>query len=227
MRFTSTSATLLVASLSSFFVPAQAVTIAGFNYDAVVGSSVSPLGQRWAYSFAVNNQTNETFCCLPPLIKDFSLPYFSDAGIADISEPSDWSFEILSGNKFGLQGADTLHWTTSVPASEIRKFGPAGVFGFTANYAAAKGPFVVAFTDFGSFSGDPAVPASPLALAAGLVPITSVPEPSSSAMLLLGLMIVGGNAVWRSRSNWRRRGTSAATTYVGGGQYLTQDAGIR
>ena len=189
----------ILAVVSALALPALAVTPA-FNYGAEVGSSVTPVGQRWDYAFAVTNKTNETFCCLPPAIKDFSLPYFSDAGIAEISAPTDWNFEILGGNPFGLKGADILHWFTSTPSAELYRFGAAGIFGFTADFAAAKGPFQVAFSNAGTLFGDPSVPASPMALAAGLRPIDAVPEPSQLVFWLLGLACLCTIA-WRQHAH--------------------------
>ncbi len=51
---------------------------------------------------------------IPDLFKtnEFYLPYFSNAGISDISSPSGWSYALEPGNDlFGLgSGAGVIHW---------------------------------------------------------------------------------------------------------------------
>ena len=129
-------------------------------------------------------------------VSRFAVPYFTDAGITSIDSPTGWTYTIADVDTFGLGfGAKTLQWKLADLISSTGTIFPGGYlsgFGYTANYGPVKGPFLVSDGMLNSVIGDPAIPGSPNALAAGLQPlgVTAVPEPSGGAFLY-SLLVAG------------------------------------
>ena len=155
---------------------------------------------QWAYAYTV---TNATICfgnCGDTIggksiigyvlaVREFALPYFDDAGITSIQSPNNWSASVVNTDSFALgHGAKTLVWTALTDASGIPALGASmGGFGYIASFDAGKGPFSAILGNQSSVLGDPAIPRSPNAIAAG---ISAVPEPQTYALLLAGLASV-------------------------------------
>lgn len=149
-------------------------------------SSVTP-EPGGTFEYLVSNGCNTVD---QPILNDFFLPYFSDAGISNIVVPTGWTYSIEAGNNvFNLPGAGAIEFDATPPVGYF-----ANDFSYTASYATGiEGPFAMDITKDGVTSrlfGDPLIPASPNAVAA--LGGTAVPEPSSVALLAtcLGAMAV-------------------------------------
>ncbi|HTW63394.1 MAG TPA: PEP-CTERM sorting domain-containing protein [Bryobacteraceae bacterium] len=118
-----------------------------------------------------------------PLLDDFFLPYFADAGISNIVVPGGWSYTIEASNDlFGLPDAGVIEFAPTSPVGYFTED-----FSYTADYSSGvDAPYVMDLTLDGSpyqVTGDPLIPASPDAVAAlG----SAVPEPSLAVLLALG-----------------------------------------
>jgi len=193
-------------------MPAQATTVVAEYAVPVVTDTVSPINaSSWQYSFTITNMgwwrsSNPEYSDSVRIV-DYQLPYFSDAGITSINAPTGWSWRIDSHDVFNLgNGAQTLEWyatsvsygiagSTSVFFQGNTAGDTLGGFSYVAAFAPVKAPFNATFQAPFVVSGDPALPGSPDALAAGLtnpLPVTGVPEPETYAMLLAGLGLLGG-----------------------------------
>lgn len=176
-------------------------------------STVTPQGSgAFAYDYTVSGAAGSCVDFHGPanyVVDAFELPYFADAGITGIRSPAGWTATIVDADTFGLgNGAQTLLWTASAgygiaPTADFSQ--PAATlsgFGYTAGFTAAYSPAGVQLAGFGQPDiVDPALPASPLALQAGLQPaqfppLSSVPEPSAWLAMLAG---VGCLAIVRRR----------------------------
>jgi hypothetical protein len=126
---------------------------------------------------------------------NFYVPYFSDAGISNILSPTGWSSTIESTNDlFGLgSSAGVIHWTAST-GSELTLDNSLSGFIYTSSLTGSvKAPFRIQYDYDGRFlDGDPPIPASPLAINAGLVPIATVPVPAAVWLFGSGLLGVLG-----------------------------------
>ncbi|MGK0440922.1 MAG: hypothetical protein ACJA0N_000717 [Pseudohongiellaceae bacterium] len=121
----------------------------------------------------------------------FYLPYFSDAGITAINSPLDWSYTIEASNDiFNLgNSAGVIHWSAS-PGNELALWDNLSGFTYTSSFSSSvTAPFRLDYVGGAQLFGDLSIPASPLALAAGLIPIAAVPEPAS--IWLFGSALLG------------------------------------
>jgi hypothetical protein len=170
--------------------------------------SVTQAGATWNYDFAVQNGCNPGH---QSLLTNFYIPYFADAGIANImvpgpnsstSPPITWTYSIDPGNNlFGLPGAGVINFqitsTTSVGTGNLPGIGYWGQsgFSFTSTYAPVKGPYAILQTAYNGglyngttlLFGDPSIPGSPQTIAALA---SSVPEPAAFALLAIGLCLL-------------------------------------
>ena len=200
------------ASLGCWISPAQAFIAVQAPVVGVAGPVTALPAGQWAYAYTV---TNDTACfgnCFDTVfgksilgyvlaVREFALPYFGDAGITAIQSPADWQFGIVDADRFSLgQGAKTLVWTAQTDTAGIAARGASlGGFGYSAAYAAGKGPFSAALGTGTPFLGDPAIPRSPNAIAAGIPVLTAIPEPQTCALLLAGLAVVAGGLQSKAR----------------------------
>ena len=190
--------------------------------DSLVADfSVTQSGPTWTYVYFVQNG------CAPnqqQLLTHFYIPYFGDAGIANITVPAPdnsavppitWAYSIdASNNLFGLAGAGVIDFqvTSMTEALPNELFPGVGYYGssdfsFTSSFAPVKGPFAMLQTNYDGglyntstlFFGDPSIPGSPDTLAAlG----HTVPESGTLALLALGLGVMA--------STLKRRGLRPA-----------------
>ncbi|GAA4013721.1 PEP-CTERM sorting domain-containing protein [Actimicrobium antarcticum] len=135
---------------------------------------------------------------------DFYLPYFSDMGLTRIEAPEDWVYGIEKNNDLFGVGGGVLHFSTSARDSVFQDYGQ--IFSFQSVFSGINSPYmqILAGVDSNAVAyniglGSQLIPGSPMALAAFASP---VPEPSSMALLLGGLVVLGGVS-WR-----RRQGTA-------------------
>jgi hypothetical protein len=148
-----------------------------------VSSTVTDTNQGlYMYSLVVSNPN----CGTAPL-NGFFLPYFSDAGIMNLTAPNGWTVNVdLNTDLFGL-GGGIISFLPSTPMVLDRR-GSIGGFSFKSTYAPVKGPFAVSMTISGARSllfGDPLIPASPSTLQA----LGIIPEPCVTALLALGIFL--------------------------------------
>ncbi len=159
----------------------------------------------WTFDYSLTNNTScvgncgDTLQHLPIMsywlgVREFAVPYFSDAGINHISAPTGWSWEVVSTDMFHLgSGASALVWTAAADDARIAMNATLGGFGYDANYGPGKGPFSATNGLGDTMLGDPAIPLSPDAAAAGILPTSPVPEPESYLMVLAGIAVVAGS----------------------------------
>ncbi|HFD12093.1 MAG TPA: hypothetical protein ENJ32_06465 [Crenotrichaceae bacterium] len=125
---------------------------------------------------------------------DFYLPYFSDAGISNISSPAGWTSMIESSNdRFNLgNGAGVIHWH-ALSGHELGLDSTLSGFIYTSTLTGSvKAPFSLDYIGAGPWDGDPPIPASPSAIAAGLPKISAVPIPAAVWLFLTGILSLFG-----------------------------------
>lgn len=190
---------LTIVSLLAAISPAQALV--AITPETSVSTVMTQQNNEWSYLYTVTNTTTcfGSSTCVGTLlglpfsgywtnVTHFYLPYFSDAGITNILSPNGWQYQIDQQDLFNLgQGAATLHWFTNDTYQGIEMGNQLNGFGFTADYSAAKAPYQTVLRNSMNFIGDPPIPASPSAIAAGLPLIATVPLPSTILLLATGL----------------------------------------
>src|SRR5574343_260780 len=171
---------------------------------ASVSTIVSGNAGRWDYSYSVTNMTTcatgqcETVTILGIPVSDqlrlvqFVVPYFTDYNLTNVVAPANWTWHIDTTDifGFGIPTAQALVWEASNLMNGVEMGSTLGNFGFQAAYSAGYGPFQGQLGLGSVFFGDPPVPLSPEAVRAGLslMPSSSVPEPSSFALLVLAVL---------------------------------------
>jgi hypothetical protein len=195
---------LLIAPPSYAFV--------ALEFDVDVIDHVSQTGpNQWEYQYSITNNSECTAgFCLDTMdgipvedtlrVIDFYIPYFEDAGIdlSGILSPASWSVTVDSSlDLFNLgNGAGVMHWSTTFDFGLPINTTLDG-FGYTAEYSGAKGPFQAEFIFGSPFIGDPLIPASPNAIAAGLSPVSSVPIPTAILLFVSGIFGLAGVKIGR------------------------------
>ncbi|MCW8889990.1 MAG: VPLPA-CTERM sorting domain-containing protein [Sedimenticola sp.] len=147
---------------------------------------------------------------IPTLYKanHFYIPYFTGSGISNISSPTGWSHTVeITNDVFGLgPNAGVIHWEAAI-GYELDLYTSLSGFFYTSTInSSVKAPFRLQYSyDGRSLDGDPPIPASPNALAAGLQSIstTSVPIPASTWLFGLGLVGMSVVRKRRDRKEWK------------------------
>ena len=182
---------ILATALISLAASGDAYAICAEDTD--VTSMVTQQGPVWLYDFTVQNGCHSP---IQPLLSDFYIPYFADAGIANITMPAvtntapvAWTYSIEPLNDLFQLGTGVIDFHAATP---IGYDGYAG-FTFTANYDGVKGPFAMNLST-GTLFGDPQIPASPDTIAA--LDRAAVPEPRLYGVTGLAIMVLLAVA-WR------------------------------
>jgi hypothetical protein len=203
MKFQVTAGAMLAASLLMASTSASALCFISTPSPA---STVTPDGSgNYAYEYTLSGASGSCvffYGSANYATNTFELPYFTDAGITGITSPTGWRVTIDPTDAFGLGGgAETLVWTADAGYGVQPDTGAGAPtlsgFGYTAAYTSVYAPAGVLLGSSPYLDiVDPALPGSPAALAAGLVPTpfpvaSSVPEPSAALALLAGLGVLG------------------------------------
>ncbi len=211
-----------LVALVAAAAPSQAHALCVAN--SFLFGTVTPLtGSTWVFQYMVQNG------CSPggqQLMTDFFVPYFTDAGITDITVPSPdvtsttstitWTATILPDNLFGLPGAGVIDFHVTAtpefdplpgqPEPGVGYYGASG-FSYVANYGAIESQGAIQQIPYagGTYPGstllfvDPPIPDSPMARGA----LTSTPEPGTMSLAAIGILLTAFGA--RAHSA-RRRG---------------------
>jgi hypothetical protein len=200
---------IFFAALTAILATGPAYAICVTN-TGVSGTPTQTGASTWTYNFSVQNG-----CALnhQPFLTDFYIPYFADAGIANILVPAPdttsttstitWMATIdPSDNLFNLAGAGVIDFqVTATPELEaspalnapgVGYYGASG-FSFTSTFAPVKGPYAVLqylppdYTTTTTLFGDPSIPGSPDTIAA--LNGAAAPEPGTATLLVAGLCV--------------------------------------
>jgi hypothetical protein len=213
------------AVLTAFAASGQAWAICSTN-SFVSDFSITQIGPTWTYDFQMQNG------CTPShqqLLTDFYIPYFADAGIANITVPPldnstvppiTWSYTIdPTDDLFDLgpnAGVIDFQVTSLSQVSQALSLPGVGYYGsdefsFTSDYAPIEGPYAILQTayDGGLYDstmlsfGDPSIPGSPDTIAA--LDAANVPEPGTTGLLATGLCGIA-LLLGRRRQRWTSAG---------------------
>ena len=189
---------ILVAALGCAAAPSAYAWYAPTFNVSVTDNTVQLAPTDWIYHYTVNNLTDCFGGCGGTVqgrpinevilgVGTFSIPFFDDGAITSISAPAGWTYQILATNTFNLANAVTLQWSATDDSAFIARDASLGGFSFHTAYAPGKGPFQSGFGSNDVFAGDPAIPMSPHAIAAGIGNAAQVPEPATGVLMLAGL----------------------------------------
>lgn len=200
---------LLLAALAALPAAGPAYGICVVS-TGVYGTPTQNGPNMWTYSFSVQNGCDSK----QPFLTDFYVPYFADAGIADIVVPPPdtkttsstitWTDTIEPNNDlFDLEGAGVIDFqVTATPELEagpsvyspgVGYYGASG-FSFTSTFAPVEGPYAILqylppdYTTTTTLFGDPPIPGSPDTIAA--LNAAALPEPGTATLLAAGLCIL-------------------------------------
>jgi hypothetical protein len=201
------SLALVLASAKSFAAspdnPAPVVSIV--DSDTFLGSG------RWKYEYTLTNLTTclsaECFSNAP--IYDFVLPLPPDTGVTDITAPANWSFDLAYTAKAYIPcfcQLPVVEWhATAYPGDALPVGESLSGFSYVAAFGPMKYPYWVVNVGLERTDGDPAGPASPIAIAN----LAAVPEPEVYGLMLAGLGLLGVAARQKSKGFHSLRPTSS------------------
>ena len=193
----------------------------GLRHQVDLSSGVSQVdANTWQYSYTVTNLSECVGNCSDTVggqpidtsglvINRFDLPYFGDYGTLPIetaTSPTGWTATLLSGTPFvnedgsTLLNSMTLRWTASNGNPGLAIGDSLGGFGYKAGFGAGYAPYKVGFPDSTTVYGDPPIPLSAAAQAAGIQPLAAVPEPQAWLLMAIGLAGLGLRSAKRRRS---------------------------
>jgi hypothetical protein len=195
------AATIVVAAVATL-ASTSASALCSISTPTPTSTVTPAAGTSYDYQYTVTGVSGSCVAFYGPeryVVDAFELPYFADAGVTAIQSPTGWTARVVADDTFNLgHGAETLVWTADA-SSGIQPGNNADVlaqtlagFGYTANYSSAYAPGGIQIQSGNFTIVDPALPASPAALEAGLQPTTfptasSVPEPSIAFSMIAGL----------------------------------------
>ncbi|MFA9217945.1 MAG: PEP-CTERM sorting domain-containing protein [Sphingomonadaceae bacterium] len=193
------AATVLLGALQA---PAQASAIVAPT--PTISESVTKNSDGlYVYQFSIINSlgglynpNNLPLEAMPYMsLQSIEIPYFNDHGIqGEIMLADGWSQSIIATPPYTFASPNELVLTA--PDGGLAVGQASGVFSYTSIYAPVKAPYSGTYAFGWKFYGDPLIPGSPDALAAGYpsAQLPAVPEPDSIAMLVLGLGLLAGVA---------------------------------
>lgn len=196
--------TLATPAAHAFYIVADT----GAGIDDGIGH---PDANTWSYTYTLTNTTTCLGNCLSTVggvsiadyilsIREFAIPYFDDAGITAILAPSNWTYSISSTDVFNLGfGAKAIVWQAVTDNAGIALGATLGGFGYESSYEPGKGPYSFTLGNGTTSYGDPAIPLSPNAVAAGILPLSNVPEPEQYLLTLVSIAALATRL--RKRSN--------------------------
>jgi hypothetical protein len=208
LKFAAT-AVALAAALAAPSAHAWVAAVA----NVTVTDQVSVSNTVWHYNYVLENASYCMGSCSDTIggqpigtawlgMREFSVPFFDDAGITNIAAPTGWAYAISATDTFGLGfGAGTLTWSAMSAGDQLATGAARGGFAYDTLFAPGKGPFQAVLRDGASMIGDPAVPLSPKAIAAGIqggVAPTGVPEPQSLLLVLAGVGLLAASRARRA-----------------------------
>lgn len=218
-RFATVALTGALLAMGAISAP-EAATVDPFFCDRcshVTDIVVDNNDGTWTYNFTVWNDT--TSYGGDQRIRDWELPYFSDAGISAVTITAPgyggwaWTIETIGienlatgwtgtaawqmpGDPFyaGVGSPFTtatqvLHWYTNNFAAAIAPQDSLGGFGFVAKFGPTAAPYQASWIDLPVRTGDPQFPGAGLPNSPS-VRGTSVPEPATATLLAFGLLIL-------------------------------------
>lgn len=159
-------------------------------------------GSIWRYEYTLTNNTTCFGGCGStdggkPIssyvlgVRQFAVPYFDDAGVMTLMAPEGWIVQIVAEDIFELgHGAQALVWSASIDDAGIAIDASLNGFAYEALFEPGKGPFSATLGNGNAMYGDPAIPLSPNAVAAGILPLNPLPEPPSYLLMLAGIAIL-------------------------------------
>lgn len=192
--------------------------------SGVYDSSATQTGPTtWTYDYLVLNGCNFSG---QQLLTDFYIPYFPDAGIANITVPAPdsdfdpavtWTYTIEPGNNlFNLAGAGAIDFQVTSQTEVQQGTFVTGVgyygssdFSYTSSFAPVEGPYAITQTQYdgglydtaATTFGDPSIPASPDTLAA--LNATATPEPGFLWLVAIGCSMMIAFKISRRRFGLR------------------------
>lgn len=198
---------------------ASAQSHAGIGFCVPAAPSLSSTQTSSGGVFTIDISAFSGGCVSGPSFLDapltsFSLPYFSDSH-STISAPTGWTWEIVQGDLLSPfapnPAAQTLVFTASSEAAGVAPRSTLSGFLLTSAYSGVATTVYAANTT-GIYSAEytirsgsmPLIAGSPDAREAFGLPASPVPEPSTWAMLALGLVVATA-----ARARLNRRQSSA------------------
>lgn len=173
---------------------------------AIIDSIVPIDANTWTYTYSLTNITDCFGNCgdTAPTsfgtksiynyilaVREFAIPYFDDANVTLITAPANWTSQVVANDIFGLgSGAHALVWTALTDNSGIALGATLGGLSYESTFGPGKGPFSTTFGGGWVVLGDPAMPLSPSAIAAGIAP-SAIPVPAAVWLFNSGLGLLG------------------------------------
>ncbi len=211
---------IFAAALTTIFATGPAFAICVASSD-VFGTAEQTGDGLWTYNFTVQNACDSN---QQQFLTDFYIPYFADAGIANILVPAPdttstsstitWTATIdPNENLFDLAGAGVIDFeVTASPELEaspgqdapgVGYYGASG-FSYTSTFAPVEGPYAILqylppdYVTTTTLFGDPSIPGSPDTIAA--LNDAVAPEPGTAGLLVVGLAVTIANLKRRRKA---------------------------